>query len=98
MYDEKQDQWTLSPAYDLTYALNPLFNYSRSVQALSVNGKRTDIKREDMLAVADKYTIKNARNIIQEVVAAMDFWHHAASDLRLPPGIVDSIRKSFVTL
>lgn len=97
IYDEKRDQWRLSPAYDLTYSLNPLFNYTRSVQALSVNGKRMNIELEDLLAIAEKYTIKNARNIIQDVVSAIDFWHQATRDLRLPPGIADSIRKSFVT-
>jgi hypothetical protein len=52
---------------------------------------------KNQLAIAEKYTIKNARNIIQDVVAAIDFWRQAANDLHLPPGIADSIRKSFVT-
>jgi serine/threonine-protein kinase HipA len=96
IYDEKRDQWGLSPAYDLTYALNPLFNYTRSVQALSVNGKRMNIELEDLLAIAEKYTIKNAKNTIREVCAAVDFWQQTATDLKLPSSIVGGIRKSLV--
>ena len=71
IYNTEIDRWFLSPAYDLTYPLNPLLQYKRTSRALSINGKRTEINIKDVLSIAEMYTIKNAKGIIKNVTAAV---------------------------
>ncbi|NBA89201.1 type II toxin-antitoxin system HipA family toxin [Emticicia sp. CRIBPO] len=95
IYDETSDKWNLSPAYDLTYSLNPLLNYKRTSRALSVNYKRADILLNDVLSIADKYTIKNARGIIEKTLNATDIWEQHAHELHIPGKIIESIKRDF---
>ncbi len=95
IYDEHNDKWELAPAYDLTYSLNPLLNFTSTSRVLSVNGKRTAIQLEDILAVADAYTIKNAKGIIAEVQHATTTWPAVAKQLSIPLKIINSIKKDF---
>lgn len=69
IYDPEKDAWSLSPAYDLTFALNPLIDFKTTNQALSINGKRNNITRKDLLTIAEAFTIKNPAGIIEEVFA-----------------------------
>ena len=60
--------WKLSPAYDMTYAYKPDGDYTNMHQ-MSINGKSDNIKREDLLAVAENASIKTskAQSIISEI-------------------------------
>jgi serine/threonine-protein kinase HipA len=98
IYDEQQDKWNISPAYDITYSLNPLLNYTRTSRALSINGKRIDITLADVLTIADTYTIKNAKKVVQEIQDAIAYWKDQANELNLPANIVQSICKDFIHL
>lgn len=95
IYDEENDKWNLSPAYDLTYSLNPLMNYKRVSRALSVNNKRVDIELDDILSIADKYTIKNPKGIIETIQNAIGLWTKNAIQLNIPDPIIESIQKDF---
>jgi serine/threonine-protein kinase HipA len=83
IYDEKNDQWALSPAYDITYSLNPFLNYKKVSRALSINNKRMDIGWADILIIAEKYTIKNPKSIVENTQKAIDFWISKAHDLNI---------------
>ena len=67
IYSKENDNWQLSPAYDITFALNPLTNFRNPRRALSINGKRSDIKLNDILKLADDFTIKNPKGIVKNV-------------------------------
>jgi len=67
IYDRKDDRWSLSPAYDVTYALNPLIDFKSTKRALSINGKRDNIKLEDVYKIADDFTIKNPDGIVKNI-------------------------------
>lgn len=95
IYNELNDSWNLAPAYDLTYSLNPLMNYTRTLRALSINGKRADITKEDVLEIAWKYTIKNAKNSILEVQEGIDYWLKRTEEFAIPKTIRQSILKGF---
>lgn len=47
----QKGNWNLSPAYDLTYPIDP-FQSSNSLHFAEVNGKRNNITRNNLLAVA----------------------------------------------
>jgi serine/threonine-protein kinase HipA len=64
LMDEK-GKWTVSPAYDLTYS-----NGIHGHRMTGVNGKTKDITDDDILTVAKKCGIEEAKNIIDEVCIA----------------------------
>ena len=65
--------WSLSPAYDVTYAYNPTNFWLKSHQ-MSVNGKRDNINLEDLLLVGQSASIKKAKLIIEEVQNVLLNW------------------------
>jgi len=70
-------EWSLAPAYDLCYSYTPSGKWTNQHQ-LSLNGKRDDFLFEDLLAVATKADIKNAKQTIQEVVDVISNWEEYA--------------------
>ena len=95
IYDKENDRWNLGPAYDLTYALNPLITFKTTSRALSVNGKRTNITIKDALAVAEEFTIKNPKGIIEEMQGIKVRWVAIAEGLKIPKKIIDTINADF---
>ncbi len=95
IYDKVNDAWNLAPAYDLTYSLNPLINFKRVSRALSINGKRVDISLNDILTIAETYTIKNPKGVIAEVQQSISFWRERVGMLEVPELIVKSVEKDF---
>ncbi len=67
IYNKKKNTWQLSPAYDVTFALNPLLDFKNPNRALSINGKRSKISHADLLKIAEEFTVKNPTGIIKEV-------------------------------
>ena len=70
-------------------------NYTRSRRALSINGKRIDIGINDVLHIAESYTIKNAKNVVLEIENGIRLWNEKAKELELPSNIIQSINKDF---
>lgn len=97
IYNENKDKWYLSPAYDLTYAMNPLLHYTKTSRALSINGKRTNIGLDDILTIAKKYTIKNPKGVIQDVRDAACEWHVKANELGVFPKVIKNIDSEIST-
>ncbi|TDS08960.1 type II toxin-antitoxin system HipA family toxin [Sphingobacterium paludis] len=98
IYDPAQDRWSLAPAYDLTYSLNPLINFSKVSRALSINGKRTEITLADLEYIAERFTIKNVKGMIQKVQGVIPFWIEKAKQLGIPEKIIERIHNDFVRL
>lgn len=69
----EKSEWQLSPAYDLTYAYDPKNKWMKSHQ-MSINGKRDDIQRKDILDLAKKMNIKHPEDIIEQVLSALSKW------------------------
>ncbi len=76
-------KWRLSPAFDVTWAFNKNSPWTGRHQ-LSVNGKREDITREDLLAVARQFGVRKAAEIIERVVAVVDQWPDYARNAGVP--------------
>jgi len=71
------DRWSLAPAYDVTHAHNPKGEWTAR-HLMGVNGKFDGITRTDLLAVADRFSVPNARGAIEEVAAAVARWREFA--------------------
>ncbi len=98
IYNLKKDRWNLAPAYDLTYPLDALKNYTRVARALSVNGKRNDITREDILNIADQFTIKNPNAIIDDVLLHTKLFRDFAEEQNIPDKVIHKIESDFILL
>lgn len=98
IYNKEKDSWNLAPAYDLTYALNPLFTFKTTSRALSINGKRTEINIKDLLTIAEEFVIKNPKGIIEDVQALIHRWVKIAGQLEIPEKIKERINKDLETI
>ena len=83
-------KWQLAPAFDLAYSYKKDSPWVNSHQ-LSLNGKRDNFTREDLLVVADLITNfkKQAIDIIDQVKSVVSEWPHYASKA----GVFDSLKK-----
>lgn len=95
LYDQVNNSWSLAPAYDLTYPLNIDLNITEVSRALSVNSKRTNIGLNDVLSLAETFTIKNPERIIKEVQQSIPLWKEVAEENEIPKKVIDSIHKEF---
>lgn len=89
---DRDGDWSLSPAFDVTYAFDPENTWMRQHQ-MSVNGKRDDFTREDLHAAGRSASLKRGRAdvILGEVVDAVRDWRQFAADAGVPERQVDRI-------
>ena len=82
---DRNGEWHLSPAYDITYANDPTSSYINNHQAL-INGKSFDINIDDVLAVGEKAGLNNKKMlyIIEEVETSVKKWFLFAKSSELP--------------
>jgi len=93
IYDKQKDTWSLAPAYDITYSLNPLISYKKTKRALSINGKRNDITLTDLLKIADAFTIKNPKGIIRNIEALIPDLALLMKEYEIPKVIAETIKE-----
>ena len=94
---DPQGRWSLSPAYDVTYAYNPAGRWTGRHQ-MSMAGKRSDITRADLLEVARSVGVKKPGEIIDEVAAALDRWPRWAETAEVPASQAETIGSTFRAL
>lgn len=90
---DPQGAWTLSPAYDVVWAYNPQGKWTDRHQ-MTINGKRTDFNRTDLLSVADTFGIKDAEEILGNVADAVYRWTEFASACGVDKPLMEQIGKS----
>ncbi len=89
---DRQGTWSLSPAFDVTWAYNPQGAWTQQHQ-MSLNGKRDSFVLDDLRAVARGASLKRGRidELLDEVVAAVSRWPEFAHDAQVTPGWIDAI-------
>jgi len=97
IYNPESDRWQLSPAYDITYSANPLIDFKKLNRALSINGKRSEINRKDLLTIAEAYTIKNPKGIIEEVQAQKEILLALFKEHQVTPKVSERIGDRILT-
>lgn len=91
---DKTGKWSLSPAYDVTFAFNPTNFWLKSHQ-MSSNGKRENISLDDVLAVAKNVNIKRPKTIINEVRNAILNWKNFANSAEIETKQIEEIERLF---
>lgn len=82
---DRTGQWSLSPAFDITWSFNPAGDWTATHQ-MSVNGKRDQFTRADLLAAGRSAQLKRGRAvaIVEEVIAAVRDWPNHAAEAGVP--------------
>jgi serine/threonine-protein kinase HipA len=91
------EKWELAPAYDLCHAYRPGSEWV-SQHSLSINAKRKNITREDLLTVAKSMNIKKGASIIDEVNEIVRKWDYYAKKIEVDSALMAAIRKTLVNL
>ncbi|MBK9392083.1 MAG: type II toxin-antitoxin system HipA family toxin [Bacteroidetes bacterium] len=94
---DKTGNWRLSPAFDVCHSFRPGSTWV-SQQSLSVNGKRKDITRDDLLSVARNMNIKKAGNIIAQINETVKNWQSYAEETKVKADLRDAINKTLINL
>lgn len=81
---DKQGRWSLSPAYDITFAYDLSNQYLKSHQ-MSINSKTTEIKQDDLIQCGKIMGIKisKCRKIIYEVFEIVKDYESIACSLNI---------------
>jgi len=94
----KQDQaWELAPAYDICHAYRPDSQWV-SQQAISINGKKKDITKHDLLAIAKMNNIKKPEAIIHQIIDKIKQWPRYAEQTKVSAAKRDTIHKTLIPL
>ena len=83
-------QWRLSPAYDMGYAYNPNGGWT-AMHQMSIAGKFDDISKDDLLAFAKANNIKDAKDVIDQVVDSVANWPNMARECGVPAEMINRI-------
>jgi serine/threonine-protein kinase HipA len=75
----KGGEWELSPAFDVTHAHNPKGEWTAQ-HLMSVNGRFDDIERKDLLTVAERFGVIDARQALAAVRDAVERWNEFAEE------------------
>lgn len=88
--------WRLSPAYDMGYAYNPNGGWTAQHQ-MSIAGKFDNITNTDLLDFAKANNIKDAAEVIEEVVDAVAGWPKLATECGVPSEMINKIMPNMLT-
>ena len=92
---DRSGNWRLSPAYDMGYAYNPDGQWT-SAHQMSINGKFSDITKDDLLECGAKNNVKNAARIIDEVCQAVSMWPEIARECEVSQKMIEEILPNMV--
>lgn len=88
----REGQWSLSPAFDVTYAYAPNGSWTQRHQ-MSLHTKREDFDAEDLLAFAEGAGVKKgrAKDLLQRVRTAIRKWPEFAAEAGVPADQIQAI-------
>ena len=91
----KSGEWSLAPAFDMTYSFNPDGKWTSSHQ-MTMNGKRDHFTKEDFDACAKAALMKRGRaaKIVAEVQAAVAKWKTFADQASVPDVVRENIQRT----
>ena len=80
---DKTGEWSLAPAYDITYGYEPSASHHMNIHKQSINGKFDDFIPEDLKAYARTSGIRSGRanDIARQVCDAVAAWMDIAAEV-----------------
>ncbi|MCL7986437.1 type II toxin-antitoxin system HipA family toxin [Sphingobacterium sp. lm-10] len=92
---EQDGKWKLAPAYDICYAYRPESDWV-SQHNLSINGKRKDFVKSDLLTMAKQNSIRNPEAIITEVMEIVNKWPKYAKTYHVEEKLAKAIDSTLI--
>ncbi len=90
-------KWQLAPAYDVCHAYRPGSEWV-SQHALSINGKRKDITKADLLFIGKSIHLNKASEIIEEINDTANQWKKFADEINVSTKLQKEIAKTILNL
>ena len=96
---DRKGTWSLSPAYDITYA-NDENNFWLKRHQMSINGKFDNFTRDDIYQCGRKMNISkgNIEKIITEVSAAISEWQKYSEEAQIKEQVYEEIRTQHIKI
>jgi len=91
-------EWSLSPAYDLTFSVDLSAPSYINRHSLTINGKNENITLSDLETVALSNDIQDYSSLINNVANAVGNFENYAKELDLDHRIINNIRSEFSIL
>jgi serine/threonine-protein kinase HipA len=90
----QQGEWSLAPAFDVTYSYNPAGAWT-GMHQMTLNGKRDGFSLADFDAYAKVAMMKRgrAKTIVAEVQAVVERWSEFAAEAKLTDEVCGKIRR-----
>ena len=89
--------WHTSPAYDFTFTVDPNAPGYMNRHSMSINGKSENICSEDLMAVADRFGIKEGESIIRKAAAIAKRYRDFGDIAGVEPKWISLIEKEINT-
>lgn len=88
---DKDGNWELSPAYDMTFVFNRGGFQPQEERCLMVRGKLMDISRQDVLDFARDNGIRRGESIVREVARAVGTFRATAEKFKVKAEWIDRV-------
>ena len=86
---DRTGRWSLAPAYDMVYSIDPSVLEVQKGQFLSICGKKSEIKKEDLIYIGRYYDINRPGEVIERTQDVLSNLHVYMKE----EGISDSVWK-----
>ena len=92
---DRKGNWSLSPAFDITYSYNPTGEWT-SAHQMTLNGKRDDFRLTDFESCGEVALMKQgqAKSIIRDVQEVVSRWREFAEEAGVNSGQREAIQKT----
>jgi serine/threonine-protein kinase HipA len=87
---DRDGKWRLAPAYDICHAYRPGSDWV-SQHNLSINGKRKDFVKDDLLIIARQNSVRNPEKIIEDVLDKVNRWREYARKFKVDKTLAKAI-------
>jgi len=88
---EETGRWSLSPAYDMSFAHDPGPNKWTRQHQMRVNGKAQNITRADLMSVARQFDVDGANRLLDGIAEALRQWPRYARRIGVPENEISRI-------
>lgn len=88
-------QWQLAPAYDICHAYRPDSEWV-SQHNLSINGKRKNFDRDDLLLIGKQHNIRRPEHVLAEVREVVARWMDYAAACKVEEKLADAIDRTLL--
>ena len=90
---DREGNWDIAPAYDLCHAEGS--DFTRFHQ-LSINGKRSNFKLEDLKQLAQFARLPRNREkiVLEKTIDAFSKWQKTAKELEIPKTLLDHVNRT----